>query len=101
LDVRDVVEAYLALARRGEGAHIYNVCSGHAVTIRDILRELIAIARVPVEVREDPQRMRKVDVPLTVGSPERLRAATGWQPRYSLIASLRDIYESALQKEEE
>ena len=50
---------------------------------------------------EDPQRMRKVDVPLTVGSPERLRAATGWQPRYSLIASLRDIYESALQKEEE
>ena len=101
LDVRDVVEAYLALARRGEGAHIYNVCSGHAVTIRDVLRELIAIARVPVEVREDPQRMRKVDVPLTVGSPERLRAATGWQPRFSLVTSLRDIYESALQKEEE
>ncbi|MFY9632480.1 MAG: GDP-mannose 4,6-dehydratase [Candidatus Cybelea sp.] len=101
LDVRDVVEAYLALARRGEGAHIYNVCSGHAVTIRDILRELIAIARVPVEVREDPQRMRKVDVPLMVGSPERLRAATGWQPRFSLVTSLRDIYESALQKEEE
>jgi GDP-4-dehydro-6-deoxy-D-mannose reductase len=101
MDVRDVVEAYLALARRGEGAHIYNVCSGRAVTIRDILRELIAIARVPVEVREDPKRMRKVDVALTVGSPERLRAATGWQPRYSLVASLRDIYESALRKEEE
>ena len=56
LDVRDVVEAYLALARRGEGAQVYNVCSGRAVTIRDVLRELISIARVPVEVREDPQR---------------------------------------------
>jgi GDP-4-dehydro-6-deoxy-D-mannose reductase len=99
LDVRDVVEAYLALARRGEGAHIYNVCSGRAVTIRDVLRELIAIACVPVEVREDPQRMRKIDVPLTVGSPDRLSAATGWQPRRSLVSSLRDIYEAALQKE--
>ncbi|HEY2476847.1 MAG TPA: GDP-mannose 4,6-dehydratase [Candidatus Cybelea sp.] len=104
LDVRDVVEAYLALARRGEGAHmehaqIYNVCRGHAVTIRDVLRELIAIARVPVEVREDPRLTRRVDAPLSVGSPEKLRAATGWQPRFSLLQSLRDIYESALEKE--
>ena len=49
----------MALARDGEGAQVYNVCSGGAVTIRDVLRELIAIARVPVEVREDPQRMRR------------------------------------------
>ena len=54
LDVRDVVSAYIALAREGERGEIYNVCSGRAVVIRDVLRELIAIARVPVEVREDP-----------------------------------------------
>ncbi len=30
--------------------------AARAVTIRDVLRELIAIAGVPVEVREDPQR---------------------------------------------
>ena len=56
LDVRDVVAAYVALARHGERGEVYNVCSGSAVTIRDVLRELIAIARVPVEVREDPAR---------------------------------------------
>jgi GDP-4-dehydro-6-deoxy-D-mannose reductase len=97
LDVRDVVEAYLALARRGEGAHIYNVCSGHAVTIRDILRELIAIARVPVEVREDPQRMRAVENPLSVGSAARLREATGWEPKIPFARSLRDVYAAALE----
>jgi GDP-4-dehydro-6-deoxy-D-mannose reductase len=99
LDVRDVVEAYLTLARRGEGAQVYNVCSGRAVTIRDVLRELIAIARVPVEVREDPKRLRAVENPLSVGSSEKLRAATGWQPRISLVASLRDVYEAALVEE--
>lgn len=96
VDVRDVVEAYLALARRGEGAHIYNVCRGQAVTIRDVLRELILIAGVPVEVREDPQRMRPVETPLSVGSSERLRETTGWQPRIALTQSLRDVYEAAL-----
>jgi GDP-4-dehydro-6-deoxy-D-mannose reductase len=101
LDVRDVVEAYLALARRGEGAQIYNVCSGRAVTIRDVLRELIALARVPVEIREDPQRLRAIDVPLSVGNGERLRSATGWKPHIALADSLRDVYEAALAKERE
>jgi GDP-4-dehydro-6-deoxy-D-mannose reductase len=95
LDVRDVVEAYLALARRGEGAQVYNVCSGRAVTIRDVLRELISIARVPVEVREDPERMRASETPLSVGSPEKLSKATGWQPKIPLDRSLRDIYAAA------
>jgi GDP-4-dehydro-6-deoxy-D-mannose reductase len=95
LDVRDVVNAYIALARDGERGEVYNVCSGGAVTIRDILRELIAIAHVPVEVREDPARMRPADVPILVGSPKKLRARTGWQPQLTLVGSLRDIYAAA------
>jgi GDP-4-dehydro-6-deoxy-D-mannose reductase len=96
LDVRDVVAAYIALARQGEGGHVYNVCSGRAVAIRDILRELIAIARVPVEVREDPNRARPADVPLSVGSAEKLRASTNWRPQIALVRSLRDVYDAAL-----
>jgi GDP-4-dehydro-6-deoxy-D-mannose reductase len=98
LDVRDVVEAYLALARDGERGQIYNVCSGHAVTIRDVLRELIIIARVPVEVREDPARMRGVEIPLSVGDPAKLRDRTGWMPQIPLVRSLRDAYDAARDK---
>ena len=94
LDVRDVVAAYIALARDGERGEIYNVCSGRAVTIRDVLRELIAIARVPVEVREDAGRMRGADIPLSVGNPAKLRGRTGWEPKIPLVRSLRDIYEA-------
>lgn len=95
LDVRDAVEAYLSLARRGEGAQTYNVCSGRAVTIRDVLRELITIARVAVEVREDPARLRPGEAPLSVGSPAKIRAATGWQAHIPLRRSLEEIYEYA------
>lgn len=95
LDVRDVVNAYIALASDGERGEVYNVCSGGAVAIRDILRELIAIAHVPVEVREDPARMRPADAPVLVGSADKLRARTGWQPQLALVHSLRDIYAAA------
>ena len=95
LDVRDVVDAYVALAQRGERGEIYNVCSGTATSIREVLAELIRIAHVPVEVREDPDRMRPADVPLSYGNNAKLRSATGWSPQISLHRSLQDIYRAA------
>jgi len=95
LDVRDVVSAYLALARDGVSGETYNVCSGTPVKVRDVLRDLIHIAGVPVEVREDPQRFRPLDVPVFFGSAEKLRSCCGWVPAIPLERSLRDVYDAA------
>ena len=94
LDVRDVVEAYVQLARAGTAGDIYNVCSGSPISVREILGELIRIAHVPVEVREDPSRMRPADVPLLYGSNAKLRRETGWSPRIPLRQTLQDVYDS-------
>jgi GDP-4-dehydro-6-deoxy-D-mannose reductase len=99
LDVRDVCAAYVALLEgSGTAGEIYNVCSGTATTMRELLRRLIEIARVPVEVREDPARMRPADVPVSVGSADKLRSATGWAPRIPLAAALRAVYDDARAK---
>jgi GDP-4-dehydro-6-deoxy-D-mannose reductase len=95
LDVRDVVDAYVSLAERGRSAEIYNVCSGAAVSIREVLAELIRIAHVPVEVREDPSRMRPADVPLLYGDNAKLREEIGWSPKIPLRRSLQDVYRQA------
>ncbi len=95
LDVRDVVRAYIALANDGLAGEVYNVCSGIAYPIRDALRELIIAAHVPVEVRDDPARMRPSDTPVFVGDNTKLRAATGWDPQISFRTSIRDVYEAA------
>ena len=95
LDVRDVVRAYVQLARSGRSGEIYNVCSGRAIAMRDILRELVVIAHVPVEIRNDPDRMRPSDTPISFGSNAKLVDVTGWSPRMTLAQSLRDIYADA------
>ncbi|HEX3464275.1 MAG TPA: GDP-mannose 4,6-dehydratase [Candidatus Elarobacter sp.] len=97
LDVRDVCDAYaLLLEGGGESGEIYNVCSGTATTMREMLRRLIEIAHAAVEVREDPERMRPADVPISVGDASKLREATGWAPRIPLAAALRAVYEDAV-----
>nr|MDQ2664234.1 GDP-mannose 4,6-dehydratase [Candidatus Eremiobacteraeota bacterium] len=98
LDVRDVVEAYIALAEHGESGQVYNVCTGRAVSIREVLGELINISHVAVEVRNDPARMRPSDTPLSVGDNTKLREATGWEPRITLRRSLQDVYDASLSK---
>ncbi len=95
LDVRDVVSAYIALGRDGTAGEIYNVCSGRSVSMAEILRQLITAAHVAVEIREDPDLRRPSDNPLSVGDNAKLRAATGWQPRFSLAQTLRDVYAEA------
>ncbi len=96
LDVRDVVRAYADLAEHGVDGEIYNVCSGVARKMEDVLRTLVSIARVGVEIREDPTLVRPVDVPLIYGDNTKLKTLTGWQPSFAFARSLRDVYESAL-----
>ncbi len=96
LDVRDVVGAYvLLLEGAGAPGEVYNVASGRAVALKEMLRQLVTIARVGVEIRDDPQRLRPSDTPLLVGDARKLRAATGWEPAIPLAAALRDVYADA------
>jgi GDP-4-dehydro-6-deoxy-D-mannose reductase len=99
LDVRDVVGAYvLLLEGAGEPGEIYNVASGRAVAMKEILRQLVTIARVGVEIRADSERLRPLDVPLVLGDASKLRRATGWEPAIGLAASLRDVYADACER---
>ena len=92
-DVRDTVRAYAMLAERGRAGRPYNVCSGRAITIRELLDRLIARARVSIAVRVDPERYRPNDVPLIVGDPTRIRTEVGWEPQIPLEKTLDDLLE--------
>ncbi|MEX2271610.1 MAG: GDP-mannose 4,6-dehydratase [Vicinamibacterales bacterium] len=89
-DVRDVVDAYGVIAARGQAGTPYNVCSGRAWRIGDLLDKLLQRARVPVRVEVDEGRMRPMELPRLVGDNTRLRAL-GWEPRVPLETTLDDV----------
>jgi GDP-4-dehydro-6-deoxy-D-mannose reductase len=90
-DVRDTVRAYWMLIDRGESGEVYNVCSGRALRIRELLDVLIQVSGVKVEVRVDPERLRPSDIPVLVGDPGKIRKVTGWEPRLPLDRTLKDL----------
>lgn len=91
VDVRDAVRAFALLAQKGEAGQIYNVCSGRAVAIKKCLREMMSQSRKQLSARIEAARVQKNDVPVQVGSFQKLKKATGWNPRISLKQSLSDL----------
>jgi len=88
VDVRDAVAAYWRVAQKGKAGEVYNVCTGRATTIKELLSLCCEITGTSPRVRVDPSRLRTADVSVSYGSHEKLYQATGWQPHYQLRDSL-------------
>ena len=75
IDVRDAVRGYVALLEGRTGPGPFNVCSGVARSVGDMLREIMALAGVNPAIRQRPGAgtLPGLDVPYQCGS----RAAIG------------------------
>ncbi|MBK8781530.1 MAG: GDP-mannose 4,6-dehydratase [Anaerolineales bacterium] len=91
VDVRDAVRAFELIAQKGKPGQIYNVCSERGVAIRKCLREMMSMSTNQLSARVDADRVQKDDVPVQVGSYQKLRKAMGWSPKISLHQSLTDL----------
>ena len=92
-DVRDTVRAYRLVLERGQPGRPYNVCSGRAIAVGDVLDLLVARARVPVRVRVDPARFRPNDLPILNGDPRRIQGELGWTAEIPIEQTLDDLLE--------
>jgi GDP-4-dehydro-6-deoxy-D-mannose reductase len=90
-DVRDIARAYTLAWEKAVAGEAYNVCSGVPRTTREILDSLLRLSGVNAGVIVRPERQRRVDVPLLVGSAAKLHAATGWLPQISWEQTLSDL----------
>jgi len=90
-DVRDVVRAYWLLINQGQPGDVYNVGSGRAVSIQQLLDTLLGMSQTPIRTEIDPGRMRPSDIPVIVCDPSKLHRTTGWQAEIPLAQTLADI----------
>ena len=97
LHVEDVLSAYLALLDRNVPAGVYNVASGEATPIGDLLHRLVSMAEIRPRVDQDPERFRPTD--WLVGDATRLQAATGWTPDHDLNSTLRELLDDWLTRD--
>lgn len=96
LDVRDAVRAYVRVMERGDDRGAYNVCSGVARSVADVVRRAIELSMTGAALELDPDRVRAVDIPSLRGDSSRIREL-GWKPEVELDRTLRDLFEESFE----
>lgn len=91
----DAIDGYLAVAARGVPGAVYNMGSGTAWSIGDLLERLVKVSGVEARIEVDPERCRKVDLPLLRADASRLREL-GWAAGRGVDAALEELWAQTL-----
>jgi GDP-4-dehydro-6-deoxy-D-mannose reductase len=94
LDVRDVCRAYLNLLELScppWQSATFNIASGKARSIQEILNQLLEQSHASIHVTQEPLRMRPSDIPYALGNAEHIRHTVGWTAQIPLEDSLSDL----------
>lgn len=97
-DVRLVVKAYQHLLedKNTNMSELFNVCSGYATSIQDIINFLEKISGHTIEVKINPKYVRENDPKILVGCNKKIIKNTGVNMlEYSVYDTLRWCYEAA------
>jgi len=92
LDVRDGVRAFRIMLELDEPSNAYNVCSGRATPIRQMLDWILDEAGVEPEVMRDPSRVRHGEPDRITGDPGRLLRSSSFEPQRDIQATVRETY---------
>ena len=90
-DVRDTVRAYWLSLEKGEPGEVYNIGTGKAFTMQEVLDILLSMSELKVEVRVDKSRLRPSDVPLLLCDVTKFKSLTGWEPQIPFRQTLKDL----------
>lgn len=90
-DVRDIVGAYWLALEKGEPGDVYNIGTGRAYAMKEVLNTLLALSKVKVRIEVDPERLRPSDVPILLSDCSKFHKLTGWEPRIPFQRTMADL----------
>ena len=91
--VKDVVRAYLMIVESDNCNQIYNVGSGNAYSLEDMLTYIIGLSNQHIEIEVDQNRIRPTDQPVICCDRSLIGKELGWEPQYNVYDALKEMYE--------
>ena len=91
--VKDVVRAYRMIVESDNCNQIYNVGSGNAYSLEDMLTYIIGLSNQKIEIEIDQNRIRPPDLPLICCDCSLIEKELRWEPQYDVYDALKEMYE--------
>lgn len=92
-DVRDIVRAYRMLLESETCSTTYNIGSGKAYSLKEMLDYIVSLSSQKIELEIDLERIRPVDTPIICCDNSEIKKDLGWVPRYSIFDTLKEMFE--------
>ncbi len=97
-DVRDIVRAYRMIIESDDCSKVYNIGSGNAYSLREMLDYIISLGSRKITVEIDPERFRPVDTPYICCDNSLIKDSLGWKPEFEIFDTLKAMVENFLVK---
>lgn len=81
---------------QGTPGEIYNICSGNAYKLSDIIDYIADELGVKITTRVNPEFVRPDDNKEIVGSAYKIESELGWTPEIDIKKTLHDMIEERL-----
>ncbi len=90
-DVRDIVRGYWLCLEKGKVGEVYNIGTGKAYSMQEVLDMLLSLSQAKVKVKVDTARLRPSDVPILLSDCRKFVSLTGWKPEIPLKQTFKDL----------
>ena len=91
--VKDVVRAYRMIVESDNYNQIYNVGSGNAYSLEDMLTYIIGLSDQNIEIEVDQNRIRPTDQPVICCDRSLIGKELGWKPQYDVYDALKEMFD--------
>lgn len=91
IDTHDIAAALVGATAAADGLRIFNVGTGRAHAVTDLIGVLQTILGRELRVQQEAARVRATDRMLLLADTSRIEAAIGWRARIPLETTLRDL----------
>ena len=91
MNIKDIIRAYAVAIEKCESGNIYNISSNQGHTIEEALEVFGKLSKTKFEVKTDPSKIRKVDIPVLTGNGNKFSQHTGWKHKIKFEKTIEDL----------
>ena len=99
-NVKDVVRAYRMIIESEKYDEVYNVGSGKAVSLKDILEYIISLSKQPITIETDPKLVRQGENPVICCDHGKITRDLGWEPEYDIYETAKELFDYYVELEQ-
>lgn len=91
--VKDIVRAYRLVVESNECDIVYNIGSGKAYKLEEMLKYIISLCNQKIAVEIDKDRFRPSDQPVICCDHSLITNQLGWEPEFTVFDALKELFE--------